>query len=46
MDGLKINFHVFLPKANALSQTNNSLFYQAWHDFVDHFGIWDTIHLS
>ena len=43
---MKINFYVFLPKASALSQINNALSYQAWNDFVDHFNIWNTIHLS
>lgn len=45
-DGLKINFYIFLPKASALPQMNNSLSFQALSDCAGHFSIWDALRLS
>lgn len=43
-DEVEISFYIFLPKADAWLQTNNSLSYQAWNDIADHFSIWHIIH--
>ena len=45
-DEVKTSFYIFLSKADAWLQINNSLSSQAWNDIADHFCIWHTIHAS